>query len=77
MSFVRSLLGGLPGRVTFKATTASFIEATPQNTFSLLPITMGRRFQSTEADPKDLVSLHSSFFALDNYLSRGIEKKDN
>lgn len=77
MSFVRSLLGGLPGRVTFKAATASFIEATPQNAFSLLPITMGRRFQSTEADPKDLVSLHNAFFVLDNYLSRGIEKKDN
>jgi elongation factor G len=57
MSFVRSLLGGLPGRVTFKAATASFLEATPQNTFSLLPIAMGRRFQSTEADPTDLVSL--------------------
>jgi elongation factor G len=56
MSFVRSLLGGIPGRVTFKAVTAPFIEATPQNTFSLFPIAMGRRWQSTEAESKDLVS---------------------
>lgn len=60
MSFVRSLLGGLPGRVSFKAASASFIEATPQTAFSLLPISMGRRFQSTEVDPKDAVSLKTT-----------------
>ncbi|KAI8085500.1 translation elongation factor G [Thamnidium elegans] len=58
MSFVRSLLGGLPGKVSFKAASASFIEATPQNAFSLLPISMGRRFQSTEVDPKDAERLN-------------------
>jgi elongation factor G len=57
MSFVRSLLGGLPGRVSFKAATASFAEATPQNAFSLFPITMGRRWNSSEAEAKDLVSV--------------------
>ncbi|GAA5813733.1 Elongation factor G, mitochondrial [Mucor flavus] len=58
MSFVRSLLGGLPGKVSFKAASASFIEATPQNAFSLLPISMGRRFHSTEVDPKDAERLN-------------------
>ncbi|KAI8062372.1 translation elongation factor G [Gilbertella persicaria] len=57
MSFVRSLLGGLPVRATFKAATASFVEATPQNAFSLFPIAMSRRFQSTEAEAKDLQRL--------------------
>lgn len=56
MSFVRSLLGGIPGRATFKAATASFVDATPQNTYSLFPIAMGRRWQSTETENKDLVS---------------------
>lgn len=61
MSFVRSLLGGLPGKISFRATASSFLEATPHSTFSLFPIGMGRRFQSTEADAKDLVrSQHTS-----------------
>ncbi|CEI91397.1 Putative Elongation factor G [Rhizopus microsporus] len=54
MSFVRSLLGGLPGKISFRVTASSFLEATPHSTFSLFPIGMGRRFQSTEADAKDL-----------------------
>lgn len=57
MSFVRSLLGSIPGRATFKAATASFVDATPQNTYSLFPIAMGRRWQSTETENKDLARL--------------------
>lgn len=56
MSFVRSLLGGIPGKVSFKAASASFVQAAPQNTFSLLPIGLGRRWQSSETEAKDLVS---------------------
>jgi hypothetical protein len=55
MLFVRSLLGVNPGRVAFKA-ASTFVEAAPQSTFSLLPIGINRRWQSTEANPKDMVS---------------------
>jgi elongation factor G len=57
MLFVRSLLGVNPGRVAFKA-ASTFVEAAPQSTFSLLPIGINRRWQSTEANPKDVVSCH-------------------
>ncbi|KAI8991470.1 translation elongation factor G [Mycotypha africana] len=57
MLFVRSFLGAAPGRVTLKAVTSSLLELTPKHTFSLLPIAAGRRWQSTEADDKDLERL--------------------
>ncbi|KAI7902503.1 translation elongation factor G [Cokeromyces recurvatus] len=53
MSFVRSLLGGIPGRFTFRAATASFLETAPQ-TMNLFPVALCRRWQSTEVDAKDL-----------------------
>ncbi|KAI9262400.1 translation elongation factor G [Phascolomyces articulosus] len=68
MSFVRSLLGGLPGRVhsaTFKKAASTLSQHTPHQTLSLAPINLCQRFQSTnataastmtnddESDPKD------------------------
>jgi hypothetical protein len=64
MFFARSLLGGLPGKASFRAVATSFLEVTPNKTLSLFPLGLGRRFQSTEADPKDLV--RSLFFCADN-----------
>ncbi|KAG1601007.1 hypothetical protein G6F47_004069 [Rhizopus delemar] len=57
MFFARSLLGGLPGKASFRAVATSFLEVTPNKTLSLFPLGLGRRFQSTEADPKDLERL--------------------
>ncbi|KAI8369491.1 translation elongation factor G [Radiomyces spectabilis] len=62
MSFVRSLLGALPARVGAARTMVTAV--TPQSTYSLFPIALGRRFQSTasvadaeNADPKDVERL--------------------
>ncbi|KAG0173202.1 Elongation factor G, mitochondrial [Apophysomyces sp. BC1034] len=54
MSFVRTLFGGLPGRVkpAVFSTAAAFAETNP-HTFSLLPLGSSRRWLSTEVDDKD------------------------
>lgn len=68
MSFVRSLFGGLPGRLNhaaFRSAVASVSENLPHQFFSLGPINLCARYHSTAAatpdseeqvDPKDLVS---------------------
>ncbi|KAF7723410.1 Elongation factor G, mitochondrial [Apophysomyces ossiformis] len=55
MSFVRTLFGGLSGRVkpaVFRSTVATFAETNP-HTFSLFPLASSRRWLSTEVDEKD------------------------
>ncbi|KAI8142489.1 translation elongation factor G [Fennellomyces sp. T-0311] len=50
MSFVRSLFGGLPGRVNaaaFRKAAYTLSESMPQQTLSLAPINLCQRFQST------------------------------